>query len=738
MFNQQQIRNFLYAPVFRYIRSNFSGIAMSELFDTINDVRRSLKPYRDWVQEQNNIEERKKVLSQKYPPSSDQLKSAKNYNRTIIDTVNVMDEFSESKCQEMERATGMAQGLIGTGVLVGGILLGQKIIEKTKGSKTGVWLGNAVLILPVFASSVPLILWASEKQKKASRIARYQAREQELKDPKRFIVYTDEQLAQAQKKADSMPDIEDKKSLTRFIPLKEMFDTIESLNKDEKAYDKWSVEEAKEDQALKASNPNFSKQNMEKIKREQQIITNIVRKINIEAENYAEDIETSINTAATLSGFCGGIIGFFTGMGIEKLAASKNPSIKKMFSGKLKFLKNAKYIKAITAGAAGVLLPITITLSSVGLKKEAARVGRFKAKQELLKNPEDLMYFDENKMNSVKDIKSDKKEKGFIQDSIDSFKFMFTGHKDFAEYKKYKQEEQPKIKKLREALKTVKLNEGQLEEAKNLQEKTFNVFEKIDEKSQRYSEDMEAATEIAGEFVNLLPVVAYGAMAGVVWILNKTGLVTKEKIANYINSGKAEAMVRRNVNRIKKFSKAIGLTPLIEKIKKTKTAQKLKENIKKDLKTGANSIFEETVKNNEAPTKMRCIYHFIKQPTLKKLAIGTGIAIGLPIVATPIAAAYLLNAFLTKLQKDAGRIGIMKAMQELEDPRYFIDKYHTEKTDKKPEIKENAAIQKKSKVWDMFYSKNLPELKSADNNNYKSSNSWLQAKLEERKAQNAA
>ena len=54
-----------------------------------------------------------------------------------------------------------------------------------------------------------------------------------------------------------------------------------------------------------------------------------------------------------------------------------------------------------------------------------------------------------------------------------------------------------------------------------------------------------------------------------------------------------------------------------------------------------------------------------------KTLINTGLAAGLPVLATIFAVPYAFNAWLTNIQKKAGKIGIMKAMDSIDDPRVF-------------------------------------------------------------------
>ena len=54
-----------------------------------------------------------------------------------------------------------------------------------------------------------------------------------------------------------------------------------------------------------------------------------------------------------------------------------------------------------------------------------------------------------------------------------------------------------------------------------------------------------------------------------------------------------------------------------------------------------------------------------------KTLINTGIAAGVPILGVIFAVPYAFNAWLTNIQKKAGKIGIMKAMDKIDDPRVF-------------------------------------------------------------------
>ena len=52
---------------------------------------------------------------------------------------------------------------------------------------------------------------------------------------------------------------------------------------------------------------------------------------------------------------------------------------------------------------------------------------------------------------------------------------------------------------------------------------------------------------------------------------------------------------------------------------------------------------------------------------------NTSIIAGIPLLGPLFAVPYSINAFLTDIQKKAGKIGVMKAMEEIDDPRVFAE-----------------------------------------------------------------
>lgn len=81
-------------------------------------------------------------------------------------------------------------------------------------------------------------------------------------------------------------------------------------------------------------------------------------------------------------------------------------------------------------------------------------------------------------------------------------KSFFQLKKDYEEYEKYQKREAKEEQKIQETLKKINVSNEQLKEAKSLQKNAFMSFEKMDEMTQRYVDDTEAATDIGKQYIN--------------------------------------------------------------------------------------------------------------------------------------------------------------------------------------------------------------------------------------------
>ena len=209
----------------------------------------------------------------------------------------------------------------------------------------------------------------------------------------------------------------------------------------------------------------------------------------------------------------------------------------------------------IIGGVGAVVTGIAGALIGLKLQKSAARAGRYTAKRELEKDPKNFIGYTEDDYNEVNDVKSNKKSDSKIKEIIT---FLPKTIKQYFEYEKYKKNEYKDKQLLQEELMKQEVSEKQMKDAKNLQRKLFNTFEKVDDNSQAYSESMEAAIDIAQPFVMyagiltmLSPLIFYG-------VQTYRGKVTPAKILNKFAGFLNKSSERMKSNWFKKYLKNVA------------------------------------------------------------------------------------------------------------------------------------------------------------------------------------
>lgn len=469
----------------------------------------------------------------------------------------------------------------------------KEFLKKTASQRRAVNLGAWGVLASWIGTFIGANIFATKLQVDSSRIARYQARET-LSDPKAFVSYTPEQIAQAQEYIKQHPELLKKKKKEK---LKSgMFKSIINVLKDRKAYKQAKADNV--DQSKKVDRP-LSAQELKKAKQDQEVIQRAVRLINNEAEKYSANMETTADILFGTTPILGASVGFlinkianWTGITdkIVKNIVEKNTTeeTKKAYQefAKLekgapgytkKFIKfvdkimdevtdnnideNSKKIKPnimakvkkvfaaglahqkgraiLLAGISGITTGIAGALIALKLQKSSARAGRFTAKRELEKDPRNFIGYTEEDFEEVKNIKG--KKPTFLQKAKDYALFVPRVLKQYYAYSKYKKHEFKENQLINEQLQKADVSDKQLKDAKNLQRKLFNTFEKVDDNSQQYSESMEAAIEIAQPFVITGGVMAmaapfmYLALQTIKGKKNPAELLNK--IAGYLSSG---------------------------------------------------------------------------------------------------------------------------------------------------------------------------------------------------------
>lgn len=459
------------------------------------DFKKNQPQYKSWKQERDLSLEKKVeyIKNNKINPNdyNNDIERAK----IVLNAVNVMDEYSQSSAENMEQVTQAAIMPIetalpyislGVGGLVG--LIGKKSRNTFNEIFNGNFKNIKHLIPSGLATAATLVsglsaltFWACKNQIRASRLARTEAMINDLSSINQFAVLDESQKAEVEKIADTIQV--DKKESKQIIQKRTGLGILSSLKTlvkpDQKVVDKYNEINKQTDEEIKnIENIQLTKSQELEAKKDQELIQTIVEKVDIASQDYAENTELA-------TGVLGVILG---GLGIGSYAG-----IKKILSSIKPFEKYSN-IAAIIISYTGMLAG---AIYATKLQKQASRVGRYKARKELLDNPEQLVYVDSEKYKDTQIQPKEIKKDGY-------FKRLFNLIKDNKEYNEYIKNNNARNIQLRKAKDKIKLSDEQALRAEQLQKNVFKMFNKLDDKSQSYAEATEAIGDVAIQMLTLV------------------------------------------------------------------------------------------------------------------------------------------------------------------------------------------------------------------------------------------
>ncbi len=720
---------------------------MGQFSNSIHQVAKNYGKYDAWEQNQADICAQKEALYKNKVLSKEEKDEFNKRAETVLRATEIMDSRSEDNCENMEQFTGIVASLPLFGIALLNVPIlnlvnkkvdlkyQPKIDEVTQKLRQATDLDTAEkitkelnqinlrykasskranIITSIAFVAAPLIigiltiLWGNKKQKEASRIGRFQAKQDELRGLENFVVYTPEQIRQAEEIAMRIPDEKERKNIAKMIS------ELKAIYRDKFAYKAWlAKKDPHELEKLKAL--QYTPEELAKGTNDKELIVNTVKEINIKAEEYSENLENAYDTVMVFSAAISAALGF----GINKI---------------LKVFKVSPKINTFVS----LFTPLAVTLG-IGMKgtveqKKAARIGRYHARKDILANPAMLHAFSEEEMESVKNIKAKEQKKSFFQRIGQSFKFLGTYHKDKKEYEKYKKTVQVQNEKLQKAFKEINITDKQKADAKALQTNVFRAFDEVDEMSQRYSEDIEAGCEIAKQTASSIWSLSWIGLSAWATLAFFKGKFPISKIVNKISNLtlSKDSSLKKSVNNLyevlnkkdKKvmhnFQRALVNGDLNKFIEKAENAE-IKaafEPLQEEIKNLSLEGITQGAVNNEGSTiavrnamnkhfKQGKIAKWVRNLTgdilkLKakssaekngieltkemqeelglnfnyknyKTLINTGIVGGVPILGVILGVPYAFNAWLTNIQKKAGKIGVMQAVETLDDPRIFAE-----------------------------------------------------------------
>ncbi len=491
------------------------GLDFMSMFGDYKAYKRYEPAYANWKQSRDIMDAKRleylKQNPQEYNPEDVQR------GKTLLRAIDIMDEYSQKRAEDTEVATESAVGW-GTdlAVLAGGALgysLSKfKGVQKFLGKFTGKGKsaeGIASLLSTglgaVFGmvAAFPLYAWASKIEVSASRRGRFEAMRKDLKSPNGFAVLTPEQIQQAKIISQNIQIPKEKDSLLDFGS---GFKSIRDMIKENEIYKAQRREfEAKLEDEKVHLNDKMSPEEVEKAQKDQQLLTKLVEKIDIASQDYAENVELLTGTAT---------------VGLVALGSLFSALLGKVLNA-LK-IKSASKISSIS-WIASFLSPIVLSIFAAQVQKEAARVGRYKAKMELLKNPEQLVYVSDENANKISGVSPNTKGKTSM------IQFIKDIWKNTGEYNKYKKTSAIEEKRFYKALEYIKLSPEQLKDAETLQKNTFMTFNKVDENSQKFAESIEAL----GNAINM-PVMLISTLAG--------GLIASKSLNKILSNTKVSKL----------------------------------------------------------------------------------------------------------------------------------------------------------------------------------------------------
>lgn len=421
--------------------------------------------------------------------TSEELSIAKKRGEVLKRTIDALDEYSQTKTEDVESVTQTVLGYIIGGLTTMGVGIG-KIFQSTDhgerltkfiASKMGSLKSAAPKVIPattglLFAigSSLPVLFSLTTIEIQTPRIARFETLKGELSNTNDFAILTDEQIAQAEKNSKKIELPKQKHEQRSLLSSLNIWGQIQSYmdivakraiyNKDKENFDSsWAkkMEIAKEE--------NFTSEELAKADETREITQRLVNKIDLESQDYIERVFKILDvTSMCLFGF--GVVGYW--------ALEKAMSLLKVTNGKYKRLFSA---------AASILGVIMMNSKIAEYRNNAIRIARHKQMNEILSDPTNFLKTPENKSSNgnLKRIKVEPPKKQGL------FSFLSQFIRDREEYENYTKNQMLKDKKFKHAVRDIKLSPEQMKEARLNQINIFKTINVADNNKKKFEETYE-------------------------------------------------------------------------------------------------------------------------------------------------------------------------------------------------------------------------------------------------------
>lgn len=419
-------------------------------------------------------------------PTEEELKLAQKRAEVFKRTIDSLDEYSQTKTEDVESVTQTFLGettafLTTMGVGLGKIFqstdmgenLTQKIAKKMGSLKKAAphVIPGASGVLFAIVASLPVLKAMMTIDVQTPRIARFETLKGELSHTNDFAILTDEQIEQVENEAKNVSIPKPKtieKSLISSLNIlgqtKSYLDIVAKRAIYKK--DREDFEQTKTKKAQAAKNLTFTDEEIKKAKETQEITQRLVHKMDLESQDYIERVFKILDvTSMCLFGF--GVVGYW---GVEKLM--------KMFKvSDGAFKKFFPFASAL----AGV---IVLNSKVAEYRNNAIRIARHKEMNKLLQDPTNFLKTPDVKV-ETQNIKIEQSQKKNL------FAFLKEFAKDRDDYEIYTKTKMQEDKKFKLAARNIKLTDEQKAEAKANQMNLFKAINIVDKNKEKYEEKYE-------------------------------------------------------------------------------------------------------------------------------------------------------------------------------------------------------------------------------------------------------
>lgn len=401
--------------------------------------------------------------------------------KILLNIVDMMDKSiihkSDNISVAFESATSLGLGYAAVGGSALGFLISkldfmqkfiQKSVQKFPKSKNIIKISMATTsgVLGVLAA-YPIYTMLSKMESKIYRKRRFDTMEKELQDSKIFVVLDEKQKTDFSKNIEEIRN--NKKDLEINIAKNEL-KNIKQVAKEAWNYDKEQTkfkEKYQKDESFYEE--ELTEKEIKNAKKDKALLLTLIKELNMKSQSYTEKMEKITNNIIALSFALGSL---FT-LGYESIAKKLN-------------LKTS----SLPAGV-GISLFIASTFFANWAQRRASLVGKFKAKQELMQNPEQLIYVSNKKTNTIND------EEVCYESSSNnnSLKFLKEFFQNNKEYNKWKKTNSLTGKDISKAMENIEVSPEQLKDGKRLQQNLFKTLYKVDKNTQNYTNKLEMLSE---------------------------------------------------------------------------------------------------------------------------------------------------------------------------------------------------------------------------------------------------